>query len=105
MARAGVLPGRRGGRADRRVVNGRVDRGDGLLPGLADDIESLYVVADARGRGTGPAARWAAVAWLRDRGVGSIRHLACVDDSDDQELWTALGFERDMVCLSLYPHG
>src|SRR5690349_24142645 len=32
-------------------VNGRLDAGDGLLPGLAGEIESLYVVPSARGQG------------------------------------------------------
>jgi hypothetical protein len=84
-------------------VMGRVDIGDGLLPAVAGQIEELYSAAD------GPLNRQlveAAVATLRQRdNLWTIRHLAAVDDPQDRELFASLGFEADMVCLSLYREG
>lgn len=82
----------------------RLDQGDGLLPGYAAKIEEHYVPADHAGDGT--LARQlveAAIAWLRARcGRGTISHLTDKDDQRDRELFASLGFEDDMVCLSLY---
>ncbi|MGI8594507.1 MAG: GNAT family N-acetyltransferase [Solirubrobacteraceae bacterium] len=83
-------------------VNGALSAGDGLLPGLTGEIESLYVSPDARGRGLSGQLAEAAIAWLRRGGAGTIRQLTCIDDQRARELWLAHGFERDMVCLSLY---
>jgi GNAT superfamily N-acetyltransferase len=83
-------------------VNGRLDAGDGLLPGLAGEIESLYVVPSARGQGHSRRLAEAAIAWLRERGAGVIRNQLCVDNLDAHRLWLDLGFEKDMVTLSLY---
>ena len=83
-------------------VNGRLDTGDGLLPGVAGEIEALYVVPEHHGRGTSAALGTAAVAWLRERGAGTIRHLACAGAADAHAFWRRLGFEPDMICLSLY---
>ena len=44
----------------------------------------------------------AAVGWLRDQGAHTIRYLSCADAHDDHRFWQGLGFESDMVCLSLY---
>jgi GNAT superfamily N-acetyltransferase len=83
-------------------VSGRLDTGDGLLPGVAGEIEALYVVPEHRGEGTSTALGAAAVGWLRDRGAGTIRHLACAGATGAHAFWQRLGFEPDMVCLSLY---
>ncbi|CAM4525291.1 GNAT family N-acetyltransferase [Nocardia ninae] len=83
-------------------VNGRVDTGDGLLPGMCGEIDSLYVVAGHRGSGISRALAEAAVAWLRDRGAAPIRYLSCAEAHDDHRFWVGLGFEPDMICLSLY---
>ncbi len=83
-------------------VNGALDAGDGLLPGLAGEIEALYVSPDALGRGLSGQLADAAISWLRRHGAGTIRHLVCIDDQQAQELWCRRGFRRDMVCLSLY---
>jgi GNAT superfamily N-acetyltransferase len=83
-------------------VNGRVDLGDGLLPGVAGHLESLYVVAESRGQGLSRRLAEAAVAWLRARGAGTVRTEICIDNLAAQQLWLDLGFEKDMVCLSLY---
>jgi ribosomal protein S18 acetylase RimI-like enzyme len=81
----------------------RVDPGDGLLPSLVGQIEELYAPAEQPAR---PLARQlveAAVAMLREQGVRSvIQHRTSADDVADQELFTSLGFEPDIVCLSLY---
>jgi len=83
-------------------VNGRVDVEDGLLPGQGGQIDSLYVLPSLRGKGISSALAVAAIEWLRERGARAIRYLSCADVADDHEFWRSLGFERDMVCLSLY---
>jgi GNAT superfamily N-acetyltransferase len=83
-------------------VNGRVSIGDGLLPSLAGEIDSLYAVPARRGEGISLELAQAAVRWLRDQGAHTIRYLSCADASDDHRFWQRLGFEPDMVCLSLY---
>jgi GNAT superfamily N-acetyltransferase len=79
-----------------------IDAGTGLLPGLAGEIDALYVTPDARGRGTSAALAQAAVAEVRARGAGTIHKLVCIEDDEAQVFWQAQGFERDMICLSLY---
>lgn len=83
-------------------VNGRIDVEDGLLPGVAGNIDSLYVVPERRGAGTSRALAEAAVTWLRDHGAHTIRYLSCADATEDHGFWRSLGFAADMVCLSSY---
>ncbi len=83
-------------------VSGRLDTGDGLLPGVAGEIESLYVPPERRGRGVSTALATAAVDWLRDHGAATIRHLSCAGAADAHRFWQRLGFEPDMICLSRY---
>jgi GNAT superfamily N-acetyltransferase len=83
-------------------VNGRLDTEDGLLPGLAGYIDSLYVVHPFRGMGVSRSLAEAGIAWLRERGAHTIRYLSCVDASNDHQFWRSLGFAADMVCLSSY---
>jgi GNAT superfamily N-acetyltransferase len=83
-------------------VNGRTSIGDGLLSGVLGEIDSLYVVPEERDRGISRALAEAAVGWLRDQGADTVRYLSCVDAHDDHRFWRGLGFEPDMVCLSLY---
>jgi len=80
----------------------RIDAGTGLLPGLVGEIDALYVTPQARGGGTSSALAKAAIAELRARGADVIHNLVCIEDDEAQALWQAQGFERDMVCLSLY---
>lgn len=80
----------------------RIDPGTGLLPGLVGEIDALYVTPQARGRGTSSMLATATVAELRALGAGVIRNLVCIEDDEAQAFWAAQGFERDMVCLSLY---
>ncbi len=86
-------------------VNGRTDVEDGLLPGMAGQIDSLYVVPEQRRRGISRALAEAAVALLRERGAHTVRYLSCADAHDDHRFWQDIGFEPDMVCLSLYRPG
>lgn len=79
-----------------------VSAGTGLLPGLLGEIESLYVTPQARGQGTSRALAEMAVRELRARGARVIHNLICIDDQDAQAFWRSIGFEPDMVCLSLY---
>lgn len=79
-----------------------VDAGAGLLPGLLGEIEALYVTPQARGRGTSGALAQAIVEKLSERGAGTIRNLLCIEDQEAHSFWEAQGFERDMVCMSLY---
>jgi GNAT superfamily N-acetyltransferase len=83
-------------------VNGRVSSEDGLLPGLIGEIDSLYVVPEDRRSGISRALAEAAVGWLRDRDVHTIRYLSCAEADDDHKIWRGMGFVPDMVCLSLY---
>ena len=83
-------------------VNGRLDLEDGLLPGQAGVIDSLYVVTSLRGDGVSRSLAEAAVAWLWELGAHTIRYLSCVDALEDHGFWRSLGFEADMVCLSRY---
>jgi len=83
-------------------VNGRVSSEDGLLPGLIGEIDSLYVVPQERRTGISRALAEAAVRWLRDRDVHTIRYLSCAEAYDDHRFWRGIGFVPDMVCLSLY---
>lgn len=83
-------------------VNSRTDIGDGLLPGVSGELESLYVVPAARGTGTSHRLARAAVAWLRSHGASTVRTEICIDNAEAQRLWLDLGFERDMVVLSSY---
>jgi ribosomal protein S18 acetylase RimI-like enzyme len=85
-------------------VSASVGAGPGLLPGLLGEVDALYVEPAARGRGVSGELARAAVEELRARGAGVIRNLVCIDDEQTQAFWRAQGFERDMVCLSLY-HG
>ncbi len=90
---------------DQRIVgfvNMSVGAGPGLLPGMVGEIDSLYVTPTARGKGTSEALAQAAVQELRARGAGVVQHLVCIEQHDAQAFWQARGFERDMVCLSLY---
>lgn len=84
-------------------VVGRLDIGDGLLPGLAGEIHELYVVPEAADRPEllTTLARMA-VDVLRADGAGTIRKLTAADDLSTVEFWKAEGFEPDMTCLSLY---
>jgi ribosomal protein S18 acetylase RimI-like enzyme len=86
-------------------ANGRVDPGDGLLPSLAGEIETVHVESSHRHAGLGERLARAAIAHLRERDVWTIRNLVCAGDHDAQRFWARLGFEPDMVCLSLYHDG
>ena len=83
-------------------VSGRLDNEDGLLPCLGGQIDSLYVVPERRGTGVSRSLAEAAIRWLRDQDAHTIRYLSCAGAGDDHRFWQRLGFEPDMVCLSLY---
>jgi hypothetical protein len=83
-------------------VMGRADPGDGLLPGLVGQIEELY----APDAGLRRRLAESAMATLREHpGMGTIRHIVDAEDREERELFAGLGFEADMVCLSLYQGG
>jgi GNAT superfamily N-acetyltransferase len=82
-----------------------ISTGTGLLPGVIGEIDALYVTPAARGQGTSSALAQAGVAELRARGAGTIHNLICIEDRDAHVFWQSQGFERDMVCLSLYESG
>ncbi|MBC6460653.1 GNAT family N-acetyltransferase [Actinomadura sp. HBU206391] len=84
-------------------VCGRIDPCDGLLPCLIGQIEELYVVPEHRGRGLRRELAEAALFRLREHGPQMIRHLMGTDSrEEDRRFWADLGFEADMVCLTLY---
>lgn len=80
-----------------------IDPGTGLLPGLVGEIDALYVTPRSREQGLSRALAEAVVAELRSRGARTIRNLICAEDEEALSFWLDQGFERDMVCLSLYP--
>lgn len=82
-----------------------IDADSGLLPGLVGEIDALYVTPAARVRGISGLLAQSMVAQLRQRGASTIRCLVCIENSDAQAFWQAHGFERDMVCMSLYRNG
>ena len=71
-------------------VNGRISVGDGLLPGLLGEIDSLYVVPEERGNGVSRALAEAAVRLLWDHGALTIRYPSRVDAHDDHRFWQGL---------------
>ncbi len=79
-----------------------VGAGTGLLPGLLGEIDALYVTPQARGQGTSRALAESVVRELRSLGAATIRNLICIEDEDAQAFWRSIGFDRDMVCMSLY---
>ncbi len=80
----------------------RVDPGDGMLPCAVGDLAEFYVVPERRGQGISVALATAAVTWLRERDVWTVRKLICAGAHDEQAFWRSAGFEADMLCLSLY---
>jgi ribosomal protein S18 acetylase RimI-like enzyme len=93
---------------DERIVGfvcASIDAGSGLLPGLVGEIDALYVTPAARDKGVSGRLAQKMVEQLGKRGSGTIRSLVCVENSDAQAFWQAQGFERDMVCMSLYRNG
>jgi GNAT superfamily N-acetyltransferase len=86
-------------------VNGRVDVGDGLLPGAVGEIETCYVVPDARRKGVGRALVDAAIAHCRAAGAGLLRLQVCADDRAAHAFWRSLGFDADMTVFSRYDLG
>ena len=84
-------------------VCGRIDPGDGLLPCLIGKIEELYVVPENQGCELDRELAEAALSWLREREPNLIRHLMGADSPvRERRFWADLGFEADMVCLTLY---
>ena len=81
---------------------GRVS-GDPLLPGLAGELDDLYVAPDAPDRSIGRRLAETAIARLRDAGAEVIWTHVDTNDEKAQAFWAALGFKGDMVRFSLYP--
>jgi hypothetical protein len=85
-------------------VVGRVDSGDGLLPGAVGELNERYVRPDHP-----DAVRLrlslveAAIAELRKAGVGwVIRAQLDKDDHAERAFLEGVGFEADMITMSLY---
>lgn len=49
-----------------------------------------------------PGLAEAEVTALHARGADTVRHTVDVDDAQARELFEGLGFEADVICLSLY---
>lgn len=85
-------------------VSGRVEAGDGLLPGAVGELNERYVVpehpdADAIKRRLTEAA----IAELRRGGVGwVVRAQLDKDDHAERAFLESFGFEADMITMSLY---
>ncbi|MGH3519298.1 MAG: GNAT family N-acetyltransferase [Haloechinothrix sp.] len=72
------------------------------IRGAVGEIETAYVIPEARGAGVSTALAQAAVAYLRDRGARTIRLLVCAEDDRARRFWQKQGFTPDMVALSRY---
>jgi GNAT superfamily N-acetyltransferase len=77
------------------VVRGRA------TPGVAGVIDWFWVRPTFAGQEVERRLAHAAIAWLRDRGAGPIFKT---DDARHPELepWQSLGFDADVIRLSLY---
>ena len=78
---------------------GRLDTGDGLLPGAIGELLELYVPDHPQWRT--PLAD-AVTARLRELGAGTLRKQIAADDPEEQRFWADRGFTADMVVLSNY---
>jgi ribosomal protein S18 acetylase RimI-like enzyme len=79
--------------------------GDPLLPGLAGEIDDLYLIPDARGRSLGRRLADTAIARLRNAGAAVVSAQVDADDQDAHRFLEGLGFKGDTVRFSLYPDG
>ncbi|RZQ61230.1 GNAT family N-acetyltransferase [Amycolatopsis suaedae] len=79
-------------------VNGSL-RGE---DGLTGEIETCYVVPDARRGGVGSALARAAMRWLRDRGADPLHLETWLDREDVAAFWSSLGFEPESIRMALY---
>ena len=68
-----------------------------LLPGVAGEIEALYVVPAARGQGMSAQLAAAAVKHLRAAGAGTIQTDVCIDDKAAHTFWEQAGFSADTL--------
>jgi hypothetical protein len=76
---------------------GRVDTGDGLLPGAVGEIQELYAPGALRIR-----LAAAVIGRLRELGVSTLRTLVTAGEPAEQRFWAEQGFEADMVVMSNY---
>lgn len=81
-------------------VTAAVTRGR-ALPGVAGEIEELWVQPGVRRAELERRLAETTLAWLRDRGARAIFHT---DDAThpQREPWQTLGFEADVIRFSLY---
>jgi hypothetical protein len=77
---------------------GRVDIGDGLLPGVEGLLQETYAPDDGLRRRLVEAA----LAGLAERGAGVVRCRFDVTDEASRTLLTGFGFEADMILMSRY---
>ena len=97
-----VRPG--AGDAGEEIVGfamGRIDAGDGLLPGFGGEAEELYAADDGVRRMLAEAV----VERLEAAGAQTVRCSVAADEPESQAFWAGLGFEADMVTLSRYRSG
>jgi ribosomal protein S18 acetylase RimI-like enzyme len=97
-----VRPG--AGDAGEEIVGfamGRIDAGDGLLPGFVGQAEELYATDD----GVRHMLAEAVVERLEAAGAQTIRRSVAADEPQWRAFWEGHGFEADMVTLSRYRSG
>ena len=84
---------------------GRIDTGDGLLPGIVGEIQELYVPPDtSEATAIRAELATAVMAHLRTEGASTLRKTVAADEPEDQQFWATRGFESDMVVMSNYDH-
>ena len=81
--------------------------GHPVMPGLAGEIEELYVQPDTQGHEIQADLVRQAVLFMQARGAGSIHARICVGKEcpEEEELrafWLSLGWENDMTIFSIY---
>ncbi len=78
-----------------------------VMPGLAGEIEELYVQAGTNQQQIRADLVRQAVTFMQAQGVGSIHTRICAgkecpDEAELRSFWQSLGWENDMTVFSIY---
>ncbi|HEX9134391.1 MAG TPA: GNAT family N-acetyltransferase [Ktedonobacteraceae bacterium] len=78
-----------------------------VMPGLAGEIEELYVQSNPKRQEVQAELVRQAVSFMQTRGAGSIHTRMCVgkecpEEGELRAFWRSLGWENDMTIYSIY---
>ena len=98
------------GASPTRVVGfvcGHITAGDGLLPGVVGELHEMYVEPERADAGIchGRLVEAALTQLRADGAAWTIRSTMDTNDATRRELLAGLGFEPDMITMSLYHPG